>query len=95
MGRSDEQKAADEALTAAIQQVRTAYYPDEGDPGILTDYYVMSAWQGWSEEGEGFTSMMSTPRDGDLPLYRILGLLDYGLAAAEGDVMGIPEGDEE
>ncbi len=79
MPRTPEQVAADQALTDAITAVRAAYDPDV-DTGVLTEYIVVSAWSTWDSDGDGVSTIMSTPMDGDVPLHRLLGLLDYSLA---------------
>lgn len=86
MSRTAEQKAADDALTAAIEQVRAAYCDDEPDGAVLTDYVVVQVWQGWDADGDGYTITASHPRDQDVPLYRLLGLLEYARARYREDL---------
>lgn len=72
--RTDEQKRADEQLTAAILAVRNAYHGD--DEYLLTDYIVLTAETRFDEHGDQYTAYSRLYRDGDMPWYRILGLLD-------------------
>lgn len=78
--RSPEQKSADEALTAAVETVNRAYYGEGGR--LLTDYVVVFAEQSWDEDGDSVTAVGVNPRDGDLPIYKTIGLLDYALTRA-------------
>ncbi|SBT64235.1 hypothetical protein GA0070622_1205 [Micromonospora sediminicola] len=76
MSRTPEQVAADEALTAAIEQALLAYGP--GDQAyILTEYVVVTSQQRFDEEGNGITAVGCINRDSDVPFHRILGLLEY------------------
>lgn len=84
MPRTDEQKAADEALTAAIERVRAAYLNGAPAGEVLTDYAVVQAWQGWDSDGDPYTITALHPRDGDgVPGYRIIGLLREQTAILE------------
>lgn len=78
--RSAEQRAADDALTAAIEQVNRAYYGDSDR--LLTDYVVIFAEQSWDDDGDSITAVGTNPRDGDMAIYKTIGLLDYGLTRA-------------
>jgi hypothetical protein len=78
--RTIEQREADAALTAAVEAVNRAYYGEDGR--LLTDYIVVFAEQSWDNEGEQVTAVGVSPRDGDMPIYRTLGLLDYALTRA-------------
>lgn len=78
-GRTDEQRAADTALTEAITGVLAAYDDSEGDRGVLTEYVAVSAWQSWDDDGDGLTAIAVSPMNGDVPLHRLTGLLDYAL----------------
>ena len=77
MARTPEQRAADDALTAAVEQMIAAYGNNPESPTVLTDYLVLVGMQGFDRDGDSETWVMSHPRDGNLPLYRQLGLLDY------------------
>lgn len=74
MARTDEQKAADEALTAAILKCREAYGAD--NQYLLTDYMVLTAETRFDEDGDQITAYTRIYREGDMPWYRILGLID-------------------
>jgi hypothetical protein len=75
MSRTPEQRAADAALTAAIEQTLTAY-ADDGQAWILTEYVVLTA-QTRYDDGEASTAVGALYRDGDVPLHRALGLVEY------------------
>ncbi|MCW2601855.1 MAG: hypothetical protein JWM02_3684 [Frankiales bacterium] len=79
--RSPDQIAADDALTAAVEAINAAYYPDD-DPRILTDYLVVYVQQSFDEDGNATVAIGAHPRDGDLPLYRQIGMLDHTLTRA-------------
>lgn len=81
--RTAEQKAADDALTAAIEAVRDAYSDETGSREyLLTDYVVISAGTRFADDGESWSQVAMIYRDNDIPAYRILGLLDFALARA-------------
>lgn len=75
--RTDEQKAADEALTAAIEGVALAYGGDAREHPLLTDYVVICVQRGWADDGEPITAVGMFPRDGDVPIHTQLGLVEY------------------
>lgn len=82
--RTPEQKAADIALTKAIEGVLSAYgdltiteSDDEsldGVPLMLTDYMVLYTVAGFSSDGDGLSSVRWIVRDNGMPWHRILGL---------------------
>ncbi|MEU0081380.1 hypothetical protein ABZY58_26060 [Micromonospora tulbaghiae] len=75
MSRTPEQVAADEALTAAIEQALLAY--GDSQAYVLTEYVVVTSQQRFDEEGNSITAIGFINRDGDVPYHRILGLLEY------------------
>lgn len=75
MARTAEQTAADEALTAAIERVLQAY--DDGHAWILTEYVVVTSQHRFDDDGDPLTAVGVLPRDGDVPLHRSLGLVEY------------------
>lgn len=75
MSRTPEQRVADEALTAAIEQTLRAYNGDE--PWILTEYVVVTSQHTINDDGEPLTAIGCLHRDGDIPLHRALGLVEY------------------
>jgi hypothetical protein len=78
MPRTQEQIDADDALTAAIEQCWFAYYPDT-EPGVLMEYVISARRRSYDEtDGEPLTANALMPRDGNVPLDTLLGLLDYG-----------------
>ncbi|HEX6682965.1 MAG TPA: hypothetical protein VF062_09235 [Candidatus Limnocylindrales bacterium] len=76
MSRTPEQKAADEALTAAVEQALTAYGSEE-QSYVLTEYVVLTAQTRYDEDGDAVTAVGIVYRDGDVPHHRALGLIDY------------------
>ncbi len=83
MPRTPEQREADEALTAAVESVWTAYLEleDENDPGLLTDYMVIAVRRGFDEEGDTWSQVARFSRDGQVPEYVQLGLLEQARSA--------------
>jgi|GEM_PF-5315863 len=77
-GRTPEQVAADDALTAAIEAVLAAYGGNTGY--VLTEYIVITAQTGWDDGGEQLTAVGCCHKDGDVPLHRCLGLAEYAAA---------------
>ena len=74
--RSPEQVAADEALTAAIQQALLAY-ADDGYAWVPTEYVVVLSQTRFDEDGDGITAVGMIYRDCDVPQHRALGLVEY------------------
>lgn len=79
--RTPEQRAADEGLTDAINTVNRAYFGDSDR--LLTDYVVVFAEQSWDDDGDPITAVGTNPRDGDMAIYKTIGLLEYGLTRAK------------
>lgn len=77
--RTPEQVAADDALTAAIEQTLAAY-DDGGQAYVLTEYVVVTSQQRFDEDGDGITAVGLMSRDCDVPLHRLLGLVEYAAA---------------
>lgn len=75
MSRTEEQKTADEALTAAIEAAVRAYFEDEG--WVTAEYLVVAAQNRLGPGGEPETSIIQLNRDGDIPTYRALGLVEF------------------
>jgi hypothetical protein len=74
-GRTPEQVAADDALTAAVEACLAAY---GGNPTyVLMEYIVVATSTGWDDDGEQRTAVGVCHRDGDVPLHRCLGLAEY------------------
>ena len=76
MARTPEQVEADDNLTAAIEQCMRAH-ADEDHPFVLTEYVVLTAHQGFDDDGDGVTAVGVLYRDGDVPTHRALGLMEY------------------
>lgn len=76
MSRTPEQKAADEALTAAIEAHVKAYV-DDGHGWVMSEYVVVLSQHRYDENGDGHTGVGIAYRDGDVPVHRALGLVEY------------------
>lgn len=59
MTRTSEQKQADEALTAAIEQVMAAY--NEIVKGVLSSYIVIAQRKFWNDDGDPLTQTYYIP----------------------------------
>lgn len=70
----EELAAANERLTAAINDLRLLVW-DDGRERMLTDYVVVFAEQGFDEDGDPVTVTGQLYPDGYLAGYRALGLL--------------------
>jgi hypothetical protein len=81
MPRTTEQIAADDNLTEAIEAVQAAYYSEYGDDasphGVLTSYVVLAKRKWWDEDGDGVTASYSIPKDNDVPIDELLGMVEY------------------
>lgn len=77
MGRDDrtpEQKAADDGLTAAVEEAARAYgYVEPG--GITVQYMVLLEQRIWRDDGTENTGVVTIYKDGTMPWVSILGLL--------------------
>lgn len=94
MARTPEQKAADDALTVAIEQAMHAYFADDDDPGLLMDYTVVAARGGIDDEGDRWSSTVSLTRDNNVPGYIQFGLLDTRLSWLRASLRPADHGDE-
>ena len=82
MARTPEQRAADDALAAAVEQVMSANgYTGRGL--ITTDFVVLVAQQGYADDGDGVSAMAWLLRDGEMPWHRIIGVVRAGLTRIE------------
>ena len=76
MTRTPEQVAADEALTAAIEQTARAY-GDDGQAWVTSEYVVAVAQHRFDDDGDPVTTVGLLYRDGDVPTHRALGLVEF------------------
>jgi len=86
MSRTPEQKAADEALTAAIEAAARLHF-EEGQGWVMSEYVTVAAHHRFDEEGESYTAVSLIYRDGDVPYHRALGLLEYAAARMRAAIM--------
>jgi hypothetical protein len=75
--RTDEQRQADDALTAAIDTTIRAYYGRDDEVPLLTDYFVIGCQRGFDEDGDSVTAIVTLSRDGVVPAHTLLGLVEY------------------
>ncbi len=85
--RTAEQKAADEALTAAVDRVARAY--EYVGAAVLTEHVTVAAFRSFDGD-DALTTITTLPQDAGLPVHHVLGLLDYATtvyrrSAADGD----------
>jgi hypothetical protein len=74
--RTPEQIAADDNLTAAIEQCMRAHF-DEEHPAVLTEYLVITSQRRWDEDGDAITAVGVIFREDNVPLHNALGLVEY------------------
>lgn len=74
MSRTPEQRKADDQLHEAIQATLEAYGYKEDY--FVADWVVLTAQTRFAEDGETLTAYSSLFKDGDLPWYRIMGLME-------------------
>ncbi|MBX4168058.1 hypothetical protein K3M35_05175 [Rhodococcus sp. DMU2021] len=75
MPRTPEQIAADDALTAAIENHQAAYHDD--NEGVLTDYLVIAGRTFWDDDGDQVEAVYLTVRDDSVSLSKQLGLVEF------------------
>jgi len=80
MGRSKEQREADDALTAAADAVHRAYNDDGEAEGIIIKYLLISQRQWWDEDGDSWTMVYINVKDGEVALNDQLGLCEFASA---------------
>jgi hypothetical protein len=83
----DEKREAYEALEAAIKRVHELEgwgRGPEGEPMLVTDFVVITAAQGFDAQGDGsFSSVGWILKDGDMPWWKIIGVVRSGLLRME------------
>lgn len=72
--RTEEQIRADEALEKAIDDCIKAY--GIGNDHVLSDFVVLCATQQLTDDGVVLTSHPALFKGGDIPWYRVLGLIE-------------------
>jgi hypothetical protein len=75
MNKTEAQVAAEQRLLEAIEEAIRVYAGDNSSL-VLGDYAVLTTVQTLTEEGILITRYPIFLRDGDMPWYRILGLLE-------------------
>lgn len=81
-----EKSEAYDALEAAIKRVNEIEgwgTGRGGQPMVMTDYVVLAAAQGFDSDGEGFSSVGWILKDGDMPWWKIIGVVRAGLLRIE------------
>jgi hypothetical protein len=87
---SPELKAAYAELEAAIEKVAALESQVQaGTPGLLIEWALVTASQYYKDgESIGYTNtQIIVPIKRDLPFYRLIGLLRYGLCQVEASAM--------
>lgn len=87
MPRSSEERAAVEALHAAIVRMCEvkgfAHNTRDGSPMLLTDWIVIGTQRGYDESGDGVTGVLRLEGPGeDTSWITILGLMEAGRLSA-------------
>lgn len=88
MPRTPEQVAADDALTEAIKRTWRAYWENEpyadsdvpeeaAGEGVMMEYMVIGTMASFDKDGEPYTHVFHVYKDGDVPIHRLLGMLEY------------------
>lgn len=73
--KTPEQLAADRLLSEAIEACIDAYIGEEAKEYTLTDFITLAAVQKISDNGVIITRYPMYVRDGDIPWYKIQGLM--------------------
>lgn len=82
MPQTPEQKAANNALTDAINACVEAYGFRDGTM-VNTNYMVIVEQTGFDDDGDMSSGIVRLSKDGDMPWTSILGLLRCATLAAE------------
>lgn len=87
MIRTAEQQAADDNLTAAIEQVIKAYAMDQDESSwVMSDYVIITAQSAIGDDGDEWVANDLICRAGSVPPYRVLGLLSHALLQVKSDI---------
>ena len=90
--RTEEQIAADNNLTDAITKCLQAYSDGDYD-FVLSDYAILMTASRINDDNEVETSYPTLLRDGDLPWYKVIGLIEMHRALAKAHmIMGNDNG---
>src|SRR5215831_15558009 len=73
--RTSEQVKADAKLAEAVEMCLRAYNLDLDGSEVLSDFIVLCATQKLNEDNTLITGYPMLLRDGDIPWYRVVGLL--------------------
>jgi hypothetical protein len=88
MARTERQRAADDALTTAVEEALASYRAtndeDDGETYVLMEYVVVTAATRFDSDGDSLTAVGMVYRDGDVPEHRVLGLLDHAATRIRG-----------
>lgn len=83
MSRTPEQRAADEALTAAIERAIIAYAQDTDEPAVLGPYAVVAGQAAYDDDGDLDSYVWHHTRDDNVPFYVERGLLMERVASLD------------
>jgi hypothetical protein len=84
--KTKEQIDADTRLSDAIQNAFTVYGISD-DGFTLIDFVILTATQKLEDDGTIYTGHPVLMRDGDLPWYRILGLIEIHKKLMEASII--------
>lgn len=86
--RTEEQRAADAALTDAIHATIEAYglQNAEGDAEMIVDYLLLVKSKGWFEGGHEYNATQILTKDDQQDHVTMLGLLDYAQVLTRADI---------
>ena len=79
MKMSDEQRATQEALQAALEAHSRAWARPGEDPGLLVDWTVVTQTTRFDDEGNRESAYGLIFAGGQMDEHRAIGLLDYGI----------------
>lgn len=94
MGQTKEQKEAYEALTAAVDALHRAHNDGEAQ-GISIKYLLISQRQWWDEDGDSWTVVDISVKDGEVALNDQLGLVEFAAARIRHAIVTAEEDDDE
>jgi hypothetical protein len=75
---TDEQRATQDALQAALEAHNRAWSPAGADPGLLVDWVVVTQTTRFDDDGDRISAYGLIFAGGQMDEHRAVGLLDYG-----------------
>lgn len=84
--RNQEQINADEALSLAVENCVKAYMPEHANGYTLSDFLVLTSLQKLTTEGIVVTQYPLFMNGGDIPWYKVLGLIEMHTLMAKREI---------